>query len=51
MVTRAASGIGQATAQRLAEEGARVAVAYLASANAAFITGQTLGGNGGLTMI
>lgn len=50
LVTGAVQGIGHAVAQRFLGEGAQDAILFLASAEAAYITGQTLLLDGGLTL-
>ncbi len=54
IATGGGSGIGKAVALLLAAEGAAVEVAnaicFMASSDAAYITGQTLSVDGGLTM-
>jgi len=50
LVTGANSGIGQAIAIRLAQEGCNIAINYRRTDEAAYITGQTLFIDGGLTL-
>ncbi len=50
VVTGASRRIGAATAKRLAQHGAAVAVLFLASGEARFITGAHLPGSGGIQM-
>ena len=50
VVTGASRGIGAATAKRLAQHGAAVAVLFLVSEEARFITGAYLPVSGGIQM-